>query len=390
MSETIHTVVTPDQIYISTVLPGEKGDQGEDGSAADLGPLQATVAAEIDDREAGDAALDERLDLLEAISFATDSELATAVAAEASLRSAGDSTNATAITAEAGTRGSADTTLQGNLDDEAGTRAAADTALDGRVDVLEAASTDHDTRLDAAEATLATAVSDLAQEVSARDAGDTDLAADIASEAGMRAAADAVLDGRLDTEEAATAASDVRLDALEATAPSAGQKAALAGTSGAPGPGNEYVTDADARNTDTRTPTDNTVSTDKLQDASVTLAKAAPIATDSVLGRSSASTGPIEVLPFTDQAQQLCDDTSFDAMLATISAVKLAGQLGGSVTSPDVRGLRETAGPTLLTLGAIADGEYVKRSGSTLIGGTPAGGGSSSDDSDCLALFMGG
>src|SRR5688572_27383163 len=37
--------------------------------------------------------------------------------------------------------------------------------------------------------------------------------------------------------------------------PSAGEKAALAGTSGVPGVGNEYVTDDDARNTNARTPT---------------------------------------------------------------------------------------------------------------------------------------
>lgn len=36
--------------------------------------------------------------------------------------------------------------------------------------------------------------------------------------------------------------------------------------------------------------------------------------------------------------------------------------------------LRTTTGPTDLAIGAIADGEYVRRSGSTLIGGTPAAG----------------
>jgi hypothetical protein len=32
------------------------------------------------------------------------------------------------------------------------------------------------------------------------------------------------------------------------------------------------------------------------------------------------------------------------------------------------RGLRETAGPTTLTMGAIADGQVLKRSGSTIVG----------------------
>jgi hypothetical protein len=41
--------------------------------------------------------------------------------------------------------------------------------------------------------------------------------------------------------------------------PTAGQKAALAGTSGTPGSGNKYVTDADPRNTDARTPAAHTL-----------------------------------------------------------------------------------------------------------------------------------
>lgn len=47
------------------------------------------------------------------------------------------------------------------------------------------------------------------------------------------------------------------------------------------------------------------------------------------------------------------------------------GQLGGTYPDPDVRGLRETAGPTLLTLGAWADGDFLKRVGSTAAGATP-------------------
>ena len=57
-----------------------------------------------------------------------------------------------------------------------------------------------------------------------------------------------------------------------------------------------------------------------------------------------------------------------------ITPLKVAGQLGGTAASPTVLGIRETAGPTLLTVGAVADGETVKRSGSTLIGYTPTGG----------------
>jgi hypothetical protein len=55
-----------------------------------------------------------------------------------------------------------------------------------------------------------------------------------------------------------------------------------------------------------------------------------------------------------------------------------SGQLGGSFPSPDVRGLRETSGPTLLTMGAVPDGKVFARSGSTIVG--VAGGHSIQDD----------
>lgn len=47
------------------------------------------------------------------------------------------------------------------------------------------------------------------------------------------------------------------------------------------------------------------------------------------------------------------------------------GDLGGSYPSPTVtqaRGLLETSGPTTLTLGAVADGQVLRRSGSTVVG----------------------
>lgn len=56
------------------------------------------------------------------------------------------------------------------------------------------------------------------------------------------------------------------------------------------------------------------------------------------------------------------------------TVVRVGGQIGGTGTSPTITGIRETSGPTLLTIGTINDGEYLKRVGSTLVSGTPAGG----------------
>jgi len=51
-----------------------------------------------------------------------------------------------------------------------------------------------------------------------------------------------------------------------------------------------------------------------------------------------------------------------------------SGDLSGTYPSPTVtqaRGLRETTGPTTLAMGAVADGEFLKRSGATVVGGSP-------------------
>lgn len=53
-----------------------------------------------------------------------------------------------------------------------------------------------------------------------------------------------------------------------------------------------------------------------------------------------------------------------------------AGPGSGSqaVTVVQARGLRETSGPTTLVMGAVADGEYLRRVGSTVVGASSGGG----------------
>jgi len=101
----------------------------------------------------------------------------------------------------------------------------------------------------------------------------------------------------------------VTIDGLHTT--TAAQIFALAGTNGTPGPSNKYVTDSDSRNTNARTPTAH---------------------------KDSHKSGGGDAF------------TSSDLLEAV------------------VKRLRESGGPTDLTLGAVADGEVLKRSGSSIIG----------------------
>lgn len=60
------------------------------------------------------------------------------------------------------------------------------------------------------------------------------------------------------------------------------------------------------------------------------------------------------------------------ATTGALGLIKLANHLGGTALLPTVIGIQETGGPTSLIVGAIADGKFTKRSGSTFIGASIA------------------
>jgi hypothetical protein len=130
----------------------------------------------------------------------------------------------------------------------------------------------------------------------------------------------------------------------------------------------------------------------ELADAQKTVpAKVTFAATDKLLGRATALGGAGEEITCTAAGRALIDDADAAAQRTTLglgSAAQSAatdflgataaagGDLGGNYPSPTVtqaRGLRETAGPTTLALGAVADGQFLKRSGATVVGvGAPS------------------
>lgn len=67
-------------------------------------------------------------------------------------------------------------------------------------------------------------------------------------------------------------------------------------------------------------------------------------------------------------------DTHLGASAPHSGHLQVGGQIGGTAASPDVRGIRETTGPTLLTLASIPDGKFLQRSGATIIGSDSPGG----------------
>jgi hypothetical protein len=71
-----------------------------------------------------------------------------------------------------------------------------------------------------------------------------------------------------------------------------------------------------------------------------------------------------------DAAYSALGHTHADASSTVKGLIQLAGNLSGSAAAPTVVGIKESGG-TSLALGAISDGQFLKRSGSNVVGGDP-------------------
>jgi hypothetical protein len=61
--------------------------------------------------------------------------------------------------------------------------------------------------------------------------------------------------------------------------------------------------------------------------------------------------------------------------------------LSTDVLEAIVKRLQESGGPTTLTMGAVADGDFLKRSGTSVVGGTPASSGLTQPQVQTIASY---
>lgn len=155
--------------------------------------------------------------------------------------------------------------------------------------------------------------------------------------------------------------------------PTSGEASALAGTSGTPGSGNKYVTDSDSRNTNARTPTTHASTHQNGGSDEVSTATAAANAIPKAGGAGTLAIGWFPLGSSSSSVTVGNDSRLSDSRAPSGSA---GGSLSGNYPNPGVAKLNETSGPTALTIGAINDGECLKRVSGTVVSGT-CGGGSS-------------
>jgi hypothetical protein len=117
----------------------------------------------------------------------------------------------------------------------------------------------------------------------------------------------------------------------------------------------------DSRLSDTRTPTDGSVTMAKIAGSAVTYAKIQDVSvTDRILGRSSPGAGPVEEIVCTSAARSILDDTTTAAMLTTLGAassshahgqITSAGAIGSDANRPII-----TAASGVLSAGSFGNG----------------------------------
>ena len=146
---------------------------------------------------------------------------------------------------------------------------------------------------------------------------------------------------------------------------------------------NTFCQGNDARLSDTRTPTDGTVTTAKIVDSNVTYAKIQNVSTtDRILGRSSAGAGVVQEITCTSFGRSLIDDADAAAGRTTLGAAATNQTMFVGTTSLAIN--RTSAAQTLTgvsidgTAAGLNSSNYISRSGSsgnanTDFSNTPAG-----------------